>query len=719
MGVYADAFLPRLKAGVFCAARKIMKLDTIELEGYSSYRDYTQVSIPEGITGIIGIFDNMVGRSNAVGKSSLVMAIIYALYGEGEADKISEFINDNSESMFVRIKFVKDGNDYICERGINKGSSYLDLYQNKNRLGNNIATTQEHINNIMGMDYDMFTASVFFEQMNMDKFIDNEKTSPEERRNYINKVLDIEMWRTVGKDILKDIKKFTDLIFDSQNRIKEWSDKIKTITDFLVRKESVEKDIEELKNRKETVNKYIQEFYTYKSYFDTLNIKTPLLSSEKRDLEGIESKINAANNTIKYLTSELTVINTNDNKFELDNDINKLDDIKKQLAEENLNEKNITNQKNESMISMARILQNIRNLEKQKLIIDSGVCPTCKQDVTKEHLQEENDKISKQIENLDIEMNPYNTLMLELNKKYKDTVVAQEFLMEFVENLGKKIKTEEDKRNQCLLNQSSHKMNLDHCIEQLDIYEKSKLQKIEKINVLAQEIELLEEKVREVKFSENDAKLKSEELTKLDKDINKLSLELGSFLEQEKIKLEISALVKEENEKLDFYREEKIINEELYKIFIEIPKNIFNDSIASIEKFANETVQCAIESLSVKIYEDTSKKNSPIVIGFEKNGKYRSYKRLSGGQKTIVNIGLRLGFSKVISQQTQSNIQFIVMDEPFGALDEENRSLVKKILTLISEYFNQILVITHTEDAESFPNLITVHMNSDECSYIN
>jgi len=371
------------------------------------------------------------------------------------------------------------------------------------------------------------------------------------------------------------------------------------------------------------------------------------------------------------------------------------------------------------MISMASILQNIRNLEDQKLNITSGVCPTCKQDVTEEHLREENDKISKQIENLDIEMNPYNLLILELNKKHKDAVMAQKDLMESIENLGKKIKTEEDKRNQCLLDQSSHKMNLEHCIEQLDIYEKSKLQKIEKINVLAQEIELLEDKVKEVKFSENDVKLKSEELIKLDKDINRLSLELGSFLEQEKIKLELNTFVNAENEKLDFYREEKIINEELYKIFIEIPKNIFNDSIASIEKFANETVQCAIESLSVKIYEDTSKKNSPIVIGFEKNGKYRSYKRLSGGQKTIVNIGLRLGFSKVISQQTQSNIQFIVMDEPFGALDEENRSLVKKILTLISEYFNQILVITHTEDAESFPNLITVHMNSDECSYIN
>lgn len=696
-----------------------MRLDTIELEGYSSYKNYTQVSIPEGITGIIGVFDNITGRSNAVGKSSLVMAIVYALYGEGEADKISEFINDNSESMFVRIKFVKDGNEYTCERGINKGSSYLDLYQNKNRLGNTIATTQEHINRIMGMDYDMFTASVFFEQMNMDKFIDNEKTSPEERRNYINKVLDIEMWRTVGKDILKDIKKFTDFIFDSQTKIKEWSDKIKTLVLSLSRKEVVEKELNDLHAKKVIIQECTQEYYKYKSDFDNMTIRKSLLLTEEKELKIIESKIQGTKATVDHYKSLRNQIAEINNEATIDLYQKELAFLKESLAEENFNEKTITQQKNDNQIIVAQLSQEIKNLNSQPVLIAAGICPTCKQPVTEEHLQEENIKISKQIEELNDKINPCKMYIHHCLEVFKNTVEKQENIKKCIIDSETKIREEEDKKNKHILNQNLYTYNLDHCSKQLETQELEKSQKIEKLEILKKDIADLEDKIKDIYFDENEIKFKTIELNKLENAINVLSLELGSFLEQEKIKLELDNFVVLENKKLSSYREEKIINEELYKIFIEIPKNIFNDSIASIEKFANETIQYVIPNLSIKIYEDVSKKNSPIVFGFEKNGKYRSYKRLSGGQKTIVNIGLRLGFSKIISQQTQSNIQFIVMDEPFGALDEENRSLIKKILTLILEYFNQVLVITHTEDAESFPNLITVHMNQDEISYIN
>ena len=36
----------------------------------------------------------------------------------------------------------------------------------------------------------------------------------------------------------------------------------------------------------------------------------------------------------------------------------------------------------------------------------------------------------------------------------------------------------------------------------------------------------------------------------------------------------------------------------------------------------------------------------------------------------------------------------------------------------MSKYFNQIIVITHTEDATTFPNIITVKMSIDNISSI-
>ena len=121
--------------------------------------------------------------------------------------------------------------------------------------------------------------------------------------------------------------------------------------------------------------------------------------------------------------------------------------------------------------------------------------------------------------------------------------------------------------------------------------------------------------------------------------------------------------------------------------------------------------------MSVKIYEDDSKLKR-IVIGFEIDGKPRSYKRLSGGQRTIANIALRLGFSKIIQARAKSHIGFVVLDEPFGALDEKNRELVSRMLTVMLQWFKQIFVISHVDNIKDFPHVINVGMTSDSVSYI-
>ena len=91
---------------------------------------------------------------------------------------------------------------------------------------------------------------------------------------------------------------------------------------------------------------------------------------------------------------------------------------------------------------------------------------------------------------------------------------------------------------------------------------------------------------------------------------------------------------------------------------------------------------------------------------------------LSGGEKTIANIGVRLGYSQVITARANTSIDFIVLDEPFGALDEENRDLVKKIFAIMSQWFTQIIVISHDDSIENFPNVLRIGKTEDGVSYI-
>ena len=152
--------------------------------------------------------------------------------------------------------------------------------------------------------------------------------------------------------------------------------------------------------------------------------------------------------------------------------------------------------------------------------------------------------------------------------------------------------------------------------------------------------------------------------------------------------------------------------------FKEIPTQILKDSVVDIEKYANEIIRAVFPKFKLKLFEDESKKNRPLIVAFEVDGKYRNYKLLSGGQQSICAIGLRIGFNRIISEKAKTSLNFLVLDEIFGSLDEVNRAEVMKLLGTLTSNFPQILVITHTEEVSAFPHTINVHMDSNGNSTI-
>jgi DNA repair exonuclease SbcCD ATPase subunit len=100
------------------------------------------------------------------------------------------------------------------------------------------------------------------------------------------------------------------------------------------------------------------------------------------------------------------------------------------------------------------------------------------------------------------------------------------------------------------------------------------------------------------------------------------------------------------------------------------------------------------------------------MIAFEVDGKYRNYKLLSGGQQSICALGLRMGFNRILSQRSRVSLNFLILDEIFGSLDKFNKDEVLRMLNGLTKFFPQILVITHTEEDNIFPNLIKVRMDS-------
>ena len=102
------------------------------------------------------------GSRNGTGKTTIINALSYALYGQALTNiKRNNLINKtNSKGMLVTLHFEKDGQDYRIERGRspnvlkffinNEEQELVDESQGDSRK------TQETINSLLGMSHDMF-----------------------------------------------------------------------------------------------------------------------------------------------------------------------------------------------------------------------------------------------------------------------------------------------------------------------------------------------------------------------------------------------------------------------------------------------------------------------------------------------------------------------------------------------------------------------------------
>ncbi len=68
-----------------------------------------------------------------------------------------------------------------------------------------------------------------------------------------------------------------------------------------------------------------------------------------------------------------------------------------------------------------------------------------------------------------------------------------------------------------------------------------------------------------------------------------------------------------------------------------------------------------------------------------------------------------MALSKLLSRQAGAQLQFLVVDEGFGALDSAGREDIISAINSVKEDFEKILVITHIEEfKEAFQTRVEV-----------
>ncbi|TMB64729.1 MAG: SMC family ATPase, partial [Chloroflexi bacterium] len=174
--------------------RSLVRPIRLEVQGLTSFREKAEIDFSDldlcGITGPTGS-----------GKSSLVDAVSYALFGEVPrvGDNIKQLISQGEDRVRVNLEFSADGGRYRVHRSTGRrGVPAVQMEHLDPSTGewlpdaDRVRDVNEHICSILGMDYDGFVRSILLPQGQFQQFLAGR---PEERRKVLDGLLRLDVYQ--------------------------------------------------------------------------------------------------------------------------------------------------------------------------------------------------------------------------------------------------------------------------------------------------------------------------------------------------------------------------------------------------------------------------------------------------------------------------------------------------------------------------------------------
>jgi len=663
-------------------------IKSIELVDFLSHSD-TKLEFKDGVTIFVG--------DNGAGKSSIIDAITYALFGEHTRKDVKSLIRRGTNQGYAKIEFSIRNKQYEAFRKIeNKSSNYLiaKFFETTNNSRIEIASGErrqynesmkEQVEKTIGMDFKKLKIASIVQQGELNTIIN---AGPTARQELLNSVIGIDKLDIASKYMLENIKKFrekikTDLSYNDND--------IETLTRKFENYQEDIKETEPKKNQLELKQKQIQE--ELKDLQNELEIETPKIDK----INQLELR---KNELLKYVKETIGVIQQqiSENERKIHDCEGCFEEIKVkggfeakiQKVEEAVEE---TLKKIQEMSSQIASLKE-KQILASKLQLKDNKCPVCDSTVEKlnpffqqEHIKEEISRLQEDIKLKEKERDMYSQKREEFLKKIQKARDAEATLR------AHSINTEEE-----LI-----KIQKDTQIkkEKLPLTNNKDLKQISQIDNHAK---LIFENILKLELETKG--FRGEEFLNLKKIIMEKQLELSQIDQEMGRMLEKIDLAKKEIDEIQkIILELKKVREYILKLE-KIEKNIFNKK----GSVATSLRSWALNSISLKASEYLSFLNTKIQrislsekdITCYSNTEALDLKSLSGGESVSIALALRLGMASLLGA---SNLNLMILDEPTTHLDAERKKLLVGILSQLSEISNsqspiQFLIITH--DAEIF-----------------
>ena len=269
----------------------------VEIEGFRSH-SHSKVSFEKGI--------NLIAGRNGAGKSSILDAILVALYSSSPTGtKKENLIRDGAGGYKIKLKFVLSDKEYEIIRSSSRGT----LLRGNGLLDGDSRVT-EWVEKMLGPAH-VFTNAIYVRQGEIDGIVRDD----ESRERVIKKVTRIEDYDNAWNNMLKLIKEFererdnyknfVEKYEDSEEDLRKKEEELKEREEELKQKQ---KEREELEGEVKRLREELQKLDELKGRIDELEMKRLRINGDIERLEerkrGIEEKINETKKAIEKLKKE-------------------------------------------------------------------------------------------------------------------------------------------------------------------------------------------------------------------------------------------------------------------------------------------------------------------------------------------------------------------------------------------------------------------------------
>lgn len=735
-----------------------MKPIQITLNGFMSFRNETTIPFSSSMTAVTG--------PNGHGKSSIILGIAWALFGQtrvdGDRDSV---INDHENQAEVTLDFEdRMGQTWRIHRlKYWQGSQELTLQHYDDESGqwltlgdHTLKASQQKIYELSGLDEDSFYTLMAIEQNSIaggTRFT----------------AADSNTRRTILMSLLPELGVYGSLEQEAvwhHGNLKDEYKKSETLTEDLERREaSVRERIEVTKGSLEgapDVDKLRKNIASNETQIKNLRSAIDAESSGRADLsarlEAIRSERRAAEAEVREERARLDrelkdVLNNNERVDTIEEQIeetkSRIEKARTDLGEMESNHAEALDVLKRDKAKLERITEDLEKVSSEVAGADAHLDSA---NASVEALRIQNDHSGEGkclVCESELSHDRISELLLKAEQEQRTKKDLLDDLLESKSQLSAKVRSaklsidESDSQiNKLELQIQRTKNNISNWTESLESLE-ADLEKAERVSKEQRSARAIRRELSEIKDPEvnADEERLSEELEALDRENPKVAEVRSLESENQSISRRIEQFISEstkltesEAQLAEIVAERESINQKIGELeddlevaaFVRgacqqkgIPSMLISEILQTIEDRQNELLQRIMGDNAVTVEfrqerelksRDGSKSVLDIIVrtadGFE-----RPIESFSGGERVRLTMSNLIAMVQVFNERNPGMIRMLWLDEPFGALDTNSLPIMVEIIrdAVDKDIVESVYIVTHqAEVSEAMPQNMLV-----------